>query len=67
MRQLKRQNWPYKVTIVPPDDNSIEKWFEDKKDVLCGLWRSIYRYHNNKVDYYFTNGNDATMFSLRWS
>jgi hypothetical protein len=44
---------------------NIEVWLGEKMGPFKGRWNAVY--FHNKTDIYFKNGNDATMFALRWS
>lgn len=66
MRVLKKELWPYKVTV----DNTtkihdIETWLGTTYGAFRNRWNVVYQY--NGSDYYFRKGPDATMFALRWA
>jgi hypothetical protein len=57
MRVLNKKYWPYQVEV---DDNTgaKERWcYENLKS---SEWRNVGRY------FAFKQGNDATLFSLKW-
>lgn len=68
MRELKRDLWPVKVTIQHPTEHSVtdmEVWMGKQFGTFKGRWNFVWNY--NKLDVYFRNEQDATMFSLRWA
>jgi hypothetical protein len=68
VRQLKRELWPYKVTVGSDwkdDITTIELWLGEQLGTFKGRWNVVYHY--NKTDFYFRHGEDATLFALRWS
>lgn len=69
MRRLKRELWPVKVTIQQPTEHSVtdmEVWMGQRFGTFKGRWNFVWQY-NNKLDVYFRNEQDATIFSLRWA
>ena len=68
MRTLKKQIWPYKVTINDNwkhDITPIEIWLGANIGGWKDRWNVVYQY--NSTDFYFVNSADAVMFTLRWS
>lgn len=70
MRILKKELWPYKVTLNVNDDTGdkiydIEIWLDENLGSFKNQWRAVYTYSG--TDFYFRQGRDATMFALRWS
>jgi hypothetical protein len=69
MRTLKKQLWPHCVkldvdgTRMKIDD--VEAWLGQKLGAFKDQWNAVYHY--NSTDYYFRNGQDATLFALRWA
>jgi len=72
MRELKKDIWPHKVTIKDESRlrehkvvEQLVEWIGETMGIYKGRWNYIYRY--NGVDFYFKDGEDATLFALRWS
>jgi hypothetical protein len=68
VRTLKKQLWPYKVTIKDNwkhDITPIEIWLGENIGGWKDRWNVVYHY--NATDFYFINSADAVMFTLRWS
>jgi hypothetical protein len=69
MRVLKKELWPYKVTVNVDDTtmkiDKIELWLGKTHGAFRDRWNAVYQH--NRTDYYFRQGKDATMFSLMWS
>lgn len=73
MRILKKELWPYRVSINQPanqptkkfDDTDVFNWLSEKIGTFQIDWNIVYNY--DRTDIYFKLGKDATMFSLRWS
>ena len=69
MRVLKKKLWPYKVAVKVDDTtmkiNEIELWLSTTYGTFSDQWTAVYQH--KRTDYYFRQGKDATMFSLRWS
>lgn len=67
MRSLKREIWPYKVTlsVFEEKETSLVSWLGEKMGPFKGRWNMVHHYKG--VDVYFKTGNDATLFSLKWS
>lgn len=65
MRQLKREIWPYKITIDRPDDiNEIEFWLGNTLGIFRRRWNAVYGFRY--TDYYFKNERDLILFTLKW-
>ena len=67
MRILKKEIWPEMVVIpitTKKDADKIEEWLGERLGCLKDQWNVVYQYSH--CDYYFKNGEDATMFALRW-
>ena len=69
MRVLKKELWPYKVTANVDDTtmeiDKVETWLGEHYGEFRIRWNAVYQH--NRTDYYFRQGQDATMFALRWS
>jgi hypothetical protein len=68
MRILKKELWPYKVTVGKDNTDDIidiELWLGAQLGTFKGRWNVVYQF--NKTDFYFREGKDATMFALRWA
>ena len=66
LRELKRSVWPYKVHLnLKESDVSIIEIEEYLETLPKHTWTLVYFY--NGTDFYFKEGKDATMFSLRWA
>lgn len=68
MRALKKELWPYRVTVrsdIRHDITPVETWLGEQLGTFRGRWNVVYLY--NQTDFYFRNGEDATLFALRWS
>lgn len=70
MRELKKELWPHKVTVdaegpTPEKIDDIETWLGNNYGLFKDRWNAVYQH--NRTDYYFRQGQDATMFALRWS
>ncbi len=66
VRELKKDIWPHKVTIKTSDSGNIGIWLDETMGIYKGRWNFIVRYTGVDVDFYFKDGKDATLFSLRW-
>ena len=81
MRELKKAIWPHKVTIKTSDrSNAAEasiifvnwleetmgsvNWLEETMGIYNGRWNFIVR--STSADFYFKDGKDAVLFTLRW-
>ncbi len=68
MRVLKKELWPHKVNLDVDDTrmkiDSVELWLAERVGGFKIKWNAVYNYNN--TDYYFKDGKDATMFTLRW-
>jgi hypothetical protein len=68
VRKLKKELWPYRVTVNSDwkhDINPIEEWLGANIGGWKDRWNVVYQY--NSTDFYFKNSADAVMFSLRWA
>lgn len=69
MRRLKKELWPYCVAVDVEELNSdmfdIEIWLGETIGCFKDRWNAVYK--ANGTDFYFRNGSDATMFTLRWA
>ena len=68
MRELKRNLWPHKITVMvvqDPDPDAVETWLEQNVGKFREHWNAVY-FHNH-TDYYFRNGQYFSFFALRWS
>ena len=65
MRELKKELWPFRVQVTPPQDDEIEQWLGQNMGAYKGRWNVVYS--SNRLDYYFRNGEDSTLFALRWA
>lgn len=66
MRKLKKELWPYVVTVDYLGSSEIEDWLHSTLGVFKGRWNMV-NAPKNKVDFYFRNSNDALLFILKWS
>lgn len=68
LRVLNKKIWPYQVNLQEKsssaDIEEIEAWLVKKLGPHRDRWNVIYYY--DQVVFYFKEGSDATMFSLRW-
>ena len=68
MRVLKKELWPYKITVNPENSNDttpVELWLGNKFGTFKGRWNIVH--HWDHTDFYFRDQSDAVMFSLRWA
>lgn len=68
MRHLKKELWPHCVTVSSDwkkDITPVEEWLGEQLGKFKDRWNVVYLY--NRTDFYFRNGQDATLFALRWS
>jgi hypothetical protein len=68
MRRLKKELWPHCVKVNELTDDhvyDIENWLGETLGPFKGRWNIVYNY--NHTDFYFRQGEDAMLFSLRWS
>jgi hypothetical protein len=68
MRELKKDLWPYRVTVNSDwlsDITPIEIWLGEQLGTFKGRWNVVYRH--NRTDFYFRFSDDATLFALKWS
>jgi hypothetical protein len=63
MRILKKELWPYKVT-VDNYNNDLETWLGDNMGAFKNRWNAVY--NHDRSDYYFRTQEDAVLFSLKW-
>jgi hypothetical protein len=45
--------------------DDVEAWLGQMLGAFKDQWNAVY--HANNTDYYFRNGQDATLFALRWA
>ena len=68
-RILKKELWPHKVALntddTDPKIDEIEHWLSKNLGRFTDRWNAVYKH--TSTDYYFRQGRDATMFTLRWS
>ena len=68
MRELKKELWPYKVTIdsdLKKEITCLELWLGQQLGTFKGRWNVVY--FHNRTDFYFRLSEDATLFALKWS
>ena len=68
MRELKKELWPYKVSLNSDwkkDITPVELWLGEQFGKFKDRWNVVYQY--NRTDFYFKRDEDAVLFSLRWS
>ena len=69
MRELKKELWPYRVTLNSELKHDIllpiELWLHEKLGTFRNQWNVVYKY--NGCDFYFKREEDAMLFALRWS
>lgn len=68
MRELKKELWPFRVTVnsdYKNDITPIEMWLGEQLGTFKGKWNVVY--HHNETHFYFRSGEDATLFALRWT
>jgi hypothetical protein len=69
MRVLKKELWPYKVKVNEAEFTTsvteIEVWLGKQLGTFKGRWNVVYQ--SNHTYFYFRQGEDATLFALRWS
>jgi len=68
MRILKKEVWPYKVKVNKNEFTTsvteMEIWLGEQLGTFKGRWNVVYQ--SKEIYFYFRDGKDATMFSLRW-
>lgn len=65
-RKLKQELWPHMVKVNRPSESyEMESWLGEHLGAFKSQWNAVY--HRSSTDFYFKQGRDATMFSLRWS
>ncbi len=69
MRILKKELWPYKVKVNEDQSDisitDMEVWLGQQLGTFKGRWNVVYQH--NRTDFYFKDGKDATLFSLKWA
>ena len=68
MRHLKKELWPHCVPVnsdLKQEITPIEEWLGEQLGPFKGRWNRVYQ--NNRTDFYFRNGQDATLFALKWT
>lgn len=69
MRKLKKDVWPYNVKVNKNEFSTsvteMEIWLGEQLGTYKGRWIVVYQ--SNETYFYFREGKDATMFSLRWA
>ena len=73
MRQLKKELWPFKVTVKVYHSHyehdkridEIEWWLGENLGVFKDKWSVVYL--SDRTDFYFKDDQTATFFALRWS
>jgi uncharacterized membrane protein YoaT (DUF817 family) len=68
MRILKKELWPYKLTLSLGISNTklvdIEIWLGENLGAFKSKWNVVYC--NRNTDFYFRSEQDAMLFILRW-
>jgi len=68
MRELKKEIWPHKVVLdahtFEASITEMEIWLGKQLGTFKGRWNVVHV--SNQIHFYFKEGLDATMFSLRW-
>jgi hypothetical protein len=68
MRSLKKQLWPYMITIKMDVSNhkliDIEIWLGETLGIFKKRWNAIYG--TGYTNFYFRTEKDALFFTLRW-
>lgn len=68
MRRLKKEIWPYKISLSYVADShiiDIELWLVEKFGERRNKWNIVYGY--SKSDFYFKEESDLTFFAMRWN
>ena len=65
MRKLKKSIWPHKVTIKTGDGGIDAAIWLNQMGIKGRRWNFILLF--GSVEFYFKDGEDATLFALRWS
>jgi hypothetical protein len=69
MRVLKKELWPHRVELdldqSQPKIVQVETWLGEHYGVYKGRWNQVN--HWDHTAFYFRQGQDATMFALRWA
>jgi hypothetical protein len=67
MRILKKAIWPYKVVLHKEESQisaEIETWLFHEFGIIKGRWNLVKS--SSACHFYFKEGKDATLFSLKW-
>lgn len=68
MRHLKHELWPHYVLVDDTESSmkvyEIESWLGETMGPFKEKWNAVYHYDSTM--FYFKQGRDATLFSLRW-
>lgn len=65
MRRLKKQLWPYYITVNEHKKiEDIEVWLTARVGAYREQWHAVY--YSNKTDFYFKQAPNTTMFALKW-
>lgn len=68
VRRLKKEIWPYKITVNYPADSQIidiELWLIEKFGERRNKWNVVYGFY--KSDFYFKEESMLTFFAMRWN
>lgn len=68
MRHLKKAVWPHCVPVnsdLKSEIHPIEEWLGEQLGPEKDEWICIYQH--NRTDFYFRDGQDATLFALKWT
>ena len=69
MRVLKKELWPHRVELDIDQTQSkiaeVETWLGKYHGAFKTRWNVVYRWDHTV--FYFREGQDATMFALRWA
>lgn len=68
MRELKKELWPYKVSLNSDwkkDITPVKLWLGDQFGTSKNKWKVVQLY--SQADFYFKTLEDATLFVLRWT
>lgn len=69
MRRLKRDIWPYSITLYNPDNRialgDIHKWCTETQGYRFKDWYS-YLINTDQVIYAFKSESDLLVFKLKW-
>jgi len=64
MRILKKEIWPYRMQGDIDKKDAIDHWLTQNISSFKYRWNAVS--NDTRLDYYFRNSKDASMFSLRW-